>query len=563
MRNKKEMVLGIFIVFGILFSLNLVASQEVSYCCEKLKSGAWCQNAPLDSCDTSIDSVTGSAFRTLPTSCSAASYCDLGYCVDSIQGTCSKNTPERVCNNNGGVWIEDNGETPPQCNLGCCALNDQAAFVTQQRCKKLSANYGLETDFRSDITSEVECIASVTSDVKGACVYEFEFEKLCKFTTQKDCTDLKGTDSVNEESSVTFHPDFLCSDETLGTNCGPSATTTCVEGRDEVYFTDTCGNLANIYDASRYDDQVYWSKIVPVSESCGVGSANVGSASATCGNCDYFLGSTCKTYNRGEGDDVRPNYGDYVCRDLSCDFEGETYQHGETWCADSKGIDKSLPGSRHFRMLCYNGDVTVEPCADFRQEVCLQSSVNDFKVAACRANMWQDCFSQTSRIDCENIDKRDCQWFPGIKLAAERQEAPSDVAVRDATFNAETPPFAASPITGSAINDPLDEANRRIETEEDTNGACLPLIAPGFNYWEQGDAQSLCALANKECIVKYEKGTFSDWECKENCECLEDDWELEQNNLCTAIGDCGNKKNFIGVQGYNTGYRVSSERVKD
>ena len=118
-------------------------------------------------------------------------------------------------------------------------------------------------------------------------------------------------------------------------------------------------------------------------------------------------------------------------------------------------------------------------------------------------------------------------------------------------------------LTGNAIDDPIDESNLIQDEEEDVEGVCLPLIAPGFNFWEEGDAQSLCTLANKECVVKFTKKTFGDWECEENCECLDDDWELEQNNMCTAIGDCGNNKNFIGIQGYNTGYRITTENLEN
>jgi len=35
------------------------------------------------------------------------------------------------------------------------------------------------------------------------------------------------------------------------------------------------------------------------------------------------------------------------CKDLSCKYEGENYEHGETWCADSNGVSKSLPGKQY------------------------------------------------------------------------------------------------------------------------------------------------------------------------------------------------------------------------
>jgi len=383
-------ILGIFLVSGVY------AVGEVSYCCEKTTSGAWCQNAPIEKCDES--------FNKAPTSCEATSYCRMGCCYDSQEGTCMENTPQKVCENSGGVW-EDNANCDiPQCKLGCCLIGNQAAFVTQTRCKRLSSLYGLEIDFRTNIGSEMECIASATSQVKGACVFERDYEKTCLFLTKKECLEMSGSGN----SSIKFHKDYLCSAETLGTNCGPTEETTCVKGRDEVYFVDSCGNLANIYDASKIKDKNYWSKVYSKDESCAPSSSNANSAS--CGNCDYYLGSTCKKYKRGD-DKVKPNYGDNICRDLSCEYEGKKYSHGETWCAQAKGIKDNLPGSRHFRLVCYNGDVSVEPCADFRQEVCLESDIEGFRTAACRANMWQDCVAQTNAKDCNNQDKRDCKWI--------------------------------------------------------------------------------------------------------------------------------------------------------
>lgn len=487
-------ILFVLIVFAIILTtLNIINSQEVSYCCEKTKSGAWCQNSPKGSCDTS------NGLRETPASCGATSFCKMGYCYDSQEGTCSENTPQKVCELNGGVWEENKGTIPPQCNLGCCVLENQAAFTTQTRCKKLSSFYGLETDFRTNIKNEMECIANAFPSQKGACVFEKEFQKTCKFVTRNECNNLK-----IENSSINFYPDTLCSDEKLGTNCGPSEKTTCVEGKDEVYFVDTCGNIANIYDASKIKDKLYWSKIVPKENVCNPNSANANSA--TCGNCDYFLGSACKGYKSGE-DKVRPNYGDFICRDLSCRYEGKIYKHGETWCADSKGISENLPGSRAFRLVCYEGEVSVEPCADYRQEVCLQTDINGFKNAACRANLWQDCTAQKTKKNCENQDKRDCVWKPGVILK---------------------------------LNKTNNEA-----------GTCLPKNPPGLNL-DGEESVGICSIANKECIVKYEKKIIGEKKCIENCECLSSSFANQMNNACNLLGDCGVKVNYIGIQGYNT-----------
>lgn len=497
MKKILILILGIFLVSSVY------AVAEISYCCEKTKSGAWCQNSNEENCETG-NACSGEKCKAVPSSCEATSYCKLGCCYDSQEGTCMENTPQKVCNDNGGVWDSNEDCEIPQCELGCCLIGDEAAFVTQTRCKKLSSLYGLTTNFRLDLTNEVSCIASAESDVKGACVYEEDFSKTCEFLEKKECSDL----SVGNETE--FHRGVLCSSETLGTNCGPSEKTTCKEGRDEVYFLDTCGNLGNIYDSSKINNKEYWTNVYGKEESCGFGNSNANSVG--CGNCDYYLGSTCKDYKDANR---KATYGDNICADLSCDYEGEEYSHGETWCANSNGVRDSLPGSRYFRLVCYNGEVSVEPCADFRQEICIESDIEGFRTAACRVNMWQDCVSQDNKKDCENIDKRDCVWQVGAGDEIER-----------------------------------DGENEILKNNNSI--ACLPEYSPGFNFWEGSEGDELCSIESKTCVIKYEEKLLGGKKCVENCECEnEESWEDSMNEMCISIGDCGEKKNYLGFSGFN------------
>ena len=41
----------------------------------------------------------------------------------------------------GGVWDPTADCSVPQCELGCCLIGDQAAFVTNTRCRRLSGLY--------------------------------------------------------------------------------------------------------------------------------------------------------------------------------------------------------------------------------------------------------------------------------------------------------------------------------------------------------------------------------------------------------------------------------------
>ncbi|MCX8159067.1 MAG: hypothetical protein N3D20_02145 [Candidatus Pacearchaeota archaeon] len=483
--NRKNRLMLIILVITSFALIGFVSAQTVpSVCCEKTKSGLWCQNVPAEQCDEN--------YRKAPTSCEATSYCKLGVCYDSNEGICADRTPQVVCNNNKGIWAE---KAPAQCELGCCVLGDQAAFVTLVRCKKLSAYLGLKTNYKQEIKNEVNCVMSVMNQEKGACVYDYEFEKLCKLTTREQCG--KGKNTTMKDA--TFFPGKLCSAEELGTKCGPTTRTTCLPGKDEVYFVDSCGNPANIYDASKINDKEYWTNIKDKTEVCGKGNANMNSK--TCGNCNYLLGSYCRQAERKK----MPMYGEYMCADLNCynTQNGKNYKHGESWCVYTDKEDSV--GSRYYKHICINGEEVLEQCADFRQHVCIEDKIGDFSQAACRVNRWQDCIFQNKTEDCENSDKRDC------KMVGKK---------------------------------------------------CVPKIAPGLIFWEGAEASAVCNQANDKCVITKEKslikGTTESGECADR-----NSWIKRQLTLCQSLGDCGAKVNWIGVKGMGKGYDIKEGRWKE
>ncbi|OIO81809.1 hypothetical protein AUJ84_00225 [Candidatus Pacearchaeota archaeon CG1_02_32_132] len=496
--NKKISLIVALMILGTFFMVDGVSAQTNTVCCEQTNSGAFCQNVPSEECAPNS--------RQVPTSCDATSFCRAGTCYDSTEGTCADNTPQLVCNQNGGIWTE---ESPPQCELGCCTLGNQASFVSLVRCKRLSAFLGLQTNYDKSIKSEIECVASVQSQDVGACVFENEFERNCEFTTKGEC-DAKQTDTE-------FYKDKLCSAEELATICGPTTETTCVLGKDEVYFKDTCGNPANIYDASKVQNQEYWTNVRRKDDSCGFGQGNGDSKS--CGNCDYLQGSFCRD-EKSAG--TSPTYGNFICADLNCkDDQGNDRNHGESWCvSDNKeGDGKDSVGSRAFRYICMNGEVVSEPCADFRNEICIENKVEtdsgEFSQAACRVNRWQDCLAQTAEDDCLNTDRRDCFWDDKAILPAKNGK-----------------------------------------------GVCLPITSPGLNFWNSEETKAICSQASIQCVVTFEKGLLGGESCKENCDCLTDGWIERQGNVCSSIGDCGPNVNWIGSQGYKKGYEYSIDGQK-
>ncbi len=505
MKNKK-LITGIFLL-TIIASLTAVYAQTADYCCEKTNYGAWCQNTKQENCDTN------GGLRKTPTSCDATSFCKQGCCYDSSEGLCMENTPQRVCNAKNGTYLDNAECNVPQCELGCCVLDNQAALVTLTRCKKLSGFYGLETDFRNNIDDELECIAITQAQDRGACVFEEQFTRTCKFTTRESCTAIQSTGNMSKPE---FFKDYLCSAEELATNCGPSTETTCIPGKDEVYFKDTCGNPANIYDAGKVNDKSYWRKIIDRSESCGAGQSNAGSAS--CGNCDYYLGSICKKAERGQG----VAYGNYICKDLNCPkaSDGKEHKHGESWCSydGSVGQGRDSVGSRHVRHLCVGGEEIVEPCADFRNEICLEgktkTSSGEFQEAACRVNRWNDCTKQTEKKQCENTDKRDCYWAEGASFVQTKEGN-----------------------TGQS---------EKTSGLKQGGGACVPDVPPGLKFWDEGGTEGTCSIASAACEVTYEKGLLGSKKCTDNCECLEESWAGQMNKICASVGDCGAYVNWLG-----------------
>jgi len=270
-KKKKEVMIIIQITillistFAISYFLSdeisIVSGQEIKHTCKETKDGGICQEFTAEQCN---DFCKENCF---PGTREQYSECKLGCCYDIREGTCIANTPKFKCEESGGEWHDDANCNLPKCSKGCCVLGSNTAFVTEQRCKRLSALYGLPIDFRPNIASEAECIALAQEQTYGACIIEQE-ERLCIMTTQAECLKDGGR----------FYEGYLCTAELLNTTCKPTTQTTCVEGKDEVYFVDSCGNIANIYDASKVNDKSYWEKIVPKEESCGYGSSNANSA---------------------------------------------------------------------------------------------------------------------------------------------------------------------------------------------------------------------------------------------------------------------------------------------
>ena len=83
---------------------------------------------------------------------------------------------------------------------------------------------------------------------------------------------------------------------------------------------------------------------------------------------------------------------------------------------------------------------------------------------------------------------------------------------------------------------------------------CVARYPRGFDLLESSVS---CSMINKfKCTVLYEKDWKGDWDCEENCGCVQGDspknvkaskkFVEQMNDLCISLGECGTYINYIG-----------------
>jgi hypothetical protein len=511
--NKKDTILntlgnGLNFLIGF-FSIKQIGTVSASeVCCEKLAGGGWCLDAESGSCDP--------AYTTSGTTCSSTSYCKLGWCFDPVNGFCSTGSPKKRCEIQGGEWsLNFNAD---KCTKGCCVLGINTQYVEKKRCEILSNSYGINMEF-NQMLSEAEC--RFYSDDEGACILS---NSECKRTTEKICHD---------QYSGTFYNGKLCSSPNLNTTCTRQASVKCEEGKDEIYWYDSCGNRENIYDSNK-DRSWNNGKILTKAQSCNPNNSNINNRN--CGNCGYNFESMCKQTTQSQTHVID---GNYVCSSKNCGSR----VNGESWCEyesyvgnlsvklDKPGrgggmignfekifsggegstqIGTDLPGSNHFLKSCNNGEIQTEMCGStgYREEICAEKKVNGISKAQCRTNFATLCFTQTNQEECQAVP--DCIWQS------------VDLTGQDSRDN-----FAFS--------------------------ACVPKYPKGFNIFSNDpdeNGKNLCGAMGDNgkvtCTRIEQKGTDFAWGCKVNCGCDSKEFVEQMNDFCSSLGDCGVSMNVAG-----------------
>jgi hypothetical protein len=522
-------------------------------CCLETTSGGTC----LDILQLDDDLCSS---EIIPSSCSQVSECQTGCCYDASGGSCTLNAPKSSCEANGGNWSNGPECTISQCNIGCCILGSQAIPSTTRECTLLSAEHGFNKDFQP-MDSSGYCEVYTNPLAKGACVSDsgdYSGEKNCIFTEKGIC------DSE-------FHEGLLCTSPGLGTLCVPSKETSCIEGKDQIYFLDSCGNQANVYDSSKIDDDSYWDRIIDLKASCS-------SPSADCGNCDYATGSICSPKNVT---DIQPTHGDNVCLDLNCD-NGRI--HGESWCVYDYNTNKIAPvGSRSFMAKCLEGETYLEGCADFNQEICIQGESGGTSFSRCYPNDWRSCINANGKGDYDEVQEGcdelpQCQMFNDYFGTENLKESLDGFF---AGFNPDLPNKnqGASGDVGSGSNENIP--------------FCVPKYTPGFQFWSSGlstdssigtggsasETSTICSLGSFVCVSQMSRectlASCDSWEDEANWECNVNGETstiktidlpklmAAMNERCRALGSCGTNIGIDGNLGFDDGFTLKRVKIDE
>ncbi len=398
-----------------------------------------------------------------PTTCDGTGFCIEGCCISSNTGICNENTFERDCS---GDFVSNQ----PLCNVqdcekGCCTLGSDAEWITERNCEFKSANNGVPLNFTKQIHSDIQCVLSVGGDKEGACVLEEGGN--CIYTTLEECYS-------RTRDRDDFYEEEFCSDK--NTSCTEHANKGCVEDKEDVYWFDSCGNREEVAE-----------------------------------DCNFYSGTYCGKEGRYS-----------ICKDISCQIDGRTRKNGESWCEydDVIGKGKDPVGSRHVRHICFMGDEKIEPCSDYRNEVCVEtvSSTEEGRISqsGCRTNNWRSCLSYNS-----NKDKDE-----GIKKCEENPDCHIQNVNMGKSFKFDV---------------------------------CLPQYPPGFDLIQEmteaeiageGEGEGhpmeeICGLASKKCTEIWVCSIFG-CSCKVNCGCHKNGFTQAMNDFCVSLGDCGFYVNYDG-----------------
>ncbi|MEK6816814.1 MAG: hypothetical protein AABY09_04325, partial [Nanoarchaeota archaeon] len=239
---KEKAVMMCYLIISLAFIFSLAqatyaqATEEpVNACCEKTATGDTCIYTDASKCET--NGYKAAQFQT----CEDTSFCRVGCCVNPDGGSCSRQTSKATCDEAGFEWNPTaDCSNVKECVKGCCVLGGSScAYATEKKCGAILLDYPeLTKDFR-DAKSEMECSNICREADKGCCVKDPNSE--CIFTSRASCNMQDGTGSQG------FYTNTFCSNKYLACGqCTPHYKTDCLEGTEDAYWFDSCGNPEDI-----------------------------------------------------------------------------------------------------------------------------------------------------------------------------------------------------------------------------------------------------------------------------------------------------------------------------
>ena len=471
----------IFLTISISFmssDLSFVSAEEEeqNVCCEETVSGDTCVYTGESNC------VEGTLQAS--TTCEQTAFCKAGCCISDV-GKCSKGVAKSTCEDADYTWQEGSDCAVDTCQKNCCVIAEsQCSYTTETNCEVLIQDLeDITLDWR-EVDSENSCTDICQATDRGCSVTSDS----CTWETQAECE----SSDIDITEGTGFYKDTYCSDFG-GCGCIEHDSRACVD--EDVYWFDSCGNQEEVAE-----------------------------------DCDYTSGTWCGT------DDV----GEVKCLPTGCTstFDGkysldesdrnphdskigEERQNGESWCLyeSPAGGWFDRPGSQHYRSFCYFGEEIIEPCADYREQVCIQYPYTDGYEAGINAMNTTNILLDSSKYSIENLYSNEI---------TESGSACIDNGVYQNLINAN-----------------------------------VTTVPKGGDFWSGGSALAdTCSTGNLACPVTFGKvDRFAKWKCVYNCQCLMQEWADVAAGYCGSRGDCGAKFNIAGDYTDVGFYITSSQSV--
>jgi hypothetical protein len=290
-------------------------------------------------------------------------------------------------------------------------------------------------------------------------------------------------------------------------------------------------------------------QIVEEDEGCCVEEGDYGFS----GTCDWTTRSGCETLGEEDSSGGNGFYQGIFCSDekLNCDCVAK----------DHKGCDGVANEDVYWFDSCGNREDLVEECDYIGGTICREDD-NDAYCASLNCNdvvtdgkmlVMNPHYQETGIDDGVKHGESWCSYesgvgghydrpgsrhyrhicFMGVELVQECRDFREEICLQSEVnleYNGGTSTAIYSACIDNEIYDSIITPN-------------ISLVPKGGEFWES-NYQTECNLGNVDCdVYNLKKDKFSDWECKANCECQNQNFIDQSALYCKSKGDCGDDYN--------------------